>query len=57
MKKKSNLPAELKNASEEELLKLFEVEELESRLETGWNDGCGGSNSGCGSNQSCGEPK
>jgi hypothetical protein len=36
-KKHNPLP---KSLTEQEKLKMFEVEELEGRLETAWNEGC-----------------
>jgi hypothetical protein len=41
------------NLNELEKLKLFEVEELEDRLETAWNEGCGETNNQC-QNSNCG---
>jgi hypothetical protein len=44
MYNKNNSPKNLtslqKGLTEEEKLKMFEIEELEGRLETSWNEGC-----------------
>ena len=44
---------DLSQLSEEEKLNLFQVEELEGRLETAWNDVCPKTDEGC--NSGCDE--